>query len=432
MKTIFTTVLCCLLVFSLSAQGEVVSTTFSSSSLDGEEFNLNVYLPEGYNENADPYPLYIFLHGCCGLDHNTHIADFEVRLNTLIASEAISPLIVAFPSVQGFPYGNRHMWYNSEVNGPYADLITEDLLGMLSENYKVSGELRAVGGFSMGADGALRIGMYRSDLFQAAISHSSFPALDHILTWVPGVLDETGQSQPPYDFAPSNGFFTEIFFALSAGWSPNPDSAPYYADFLVGVDGEPVDSVFRRWKASADIDSLIRQQWDVSEPAPLSIYFDKGADEALLGPPNDILNGQLSALSAEGYAINYQYLTFPGGHALPTARIDSSLLWLNRVFESALTSETPSLPAKEMGLYIYPNPVSGERFRFGVEGCPGTCIQKVQVADQMGKVLHTALPDRLSRAGQDFTLKLPALPGGLYLLMVETSEGLLSKKFVIK
>ena len=52
MKTIFTTVFYFVLAFSLSAQGEVVSTTFSSPSFDGESFNLRVCNLANFSSSA--------------------------------------------------------------------------------------------------------------------------------------------------------------------------------------------------------------------------------------------------------------------------------------------------------------------------------------------------------------------------------------------
>ena len=431
MKTIFTTVFYFVLAFSLSAQGEVVSTTFSSPSFDGEDFNLNVYLPEGYDENAEPYPVYIFLHGCCGLNHNTHIADFEDRLNTLIAEETISPIIVAFPSAQGSLYGNRHLWFNSELNGPYSDLITEDLIDWLAGTYNVSGEKRAVGGFSMGADGAIRMGLRRSDLFLAAISHSSFPAIDFVTNLIPGIIAETGQSAPPYDYAPSNGLLSDQVFGVSSAWSPNIDSEPYGVDFPLDENGELIDSVFWRWKLNADVDSIIQHNWAPTEEVPLSIYFDAGLAESFLGP-NQLLNTQLAELTTNlGYTIDYKYSEFPGGHALPTNKIDSSLVWLNSIFEAVLPSSTSAGDAISNKLMVYPNPIAAGQLNFEITNCNTDCLKSVQLIDQQGRTLRTIPANSLDRVTDSrFTFSVSSLKSGFYFLIAETRSGAIMQRFI--
>ena len=316
---------------TLNAQ-EVISTSFSSSSLNGETIPLNVYLPQGYDENGTPYNLYIFLHGCCGLNHQTHIKAFEARLNQLISNGDIDPIIVVFPSAQGADFGNRHMWFNSERNGRYSDLITLDLLDWVSKNYNVSGYKRAIGGFSMGGDGALRIGLHNSDKFVAAIGHSSFPALNFLPNILPVLINETRQSAPPYTFRPSPGTLTEAVYGASTAWSPNNDNPDSKLDFPVDENGVLIDSVFSRWKNNADISSIIKLNWNATKQVPLSIYFDVGAGENFY-PPNALLKSELDNLvEEEHYQINFKYLEFEGGHMLTEEKIDASLTWLNGIF----------------------------------------------------------------------------------------------------
>jgi enterochelin esterase-like enzyme len=342
--------------FVLTGQ-EIVNTTFSSNSLNGETIPLNIYLPQDYNENGVPYHLYVFLHGCCGLNHQTHIGDFETRLNQLIGDGSIEPLIVVFPSAQGANFGNRHMWFNSERNGPYSDLITADLLNWITSNYNVSSIKRAIGGFSMGADGALRIGLHDSDKFVAAIGHSSFPAMDFFPNLIPILINETGQSSPPYLFTPTPGTLTETVYGASSAWSPNNDNPNHNLDFPVDENGVLIDSVFIRWKVNADIDSIIRFNWGVSKEVPISIYFDVGAGEGFY-PPNALLNAQLTSLiQSENYQINYKYLEFPGGHVLTSSKIDSSLIWLNEVF-SNVTTLNHEINEVVKDLSVYPNPAN--------------------------------------------------------------------------
>lgn len=431
MKTILTSAFSFLLIFALYAQGEIISTTFTSPSFDGESFNLNVYLPEGYDENSEPYPLYIFLHGCCGLNHNTHVADFEDRLNTLIEEERIAPLVVAFPSAQGSLYGNRHVWFNSELNGPYSDLITEDLLNWLEDNYNLSGEKRAVGGFSMGADGAIRMGLRRADLFLASISHSGFPALDFVTNLIPGLIAETGQSAPPYEFSPSNGVFSSQVFGVSTAWSPNPDNEPYGVDFPLDENGLLIDSVFWRWKLNADVDSIVQHNWEPTGEVPLSIYFDAGLSESFLGP-NQLLNTQLNELSTNlGYTISYKYLEFPGGHALPTPKIDSSLLWLDSIFDAVLPSGTSEDYTISNELILRANPVVGNQLHFEITNCHACCLRSVQLTDQLGRILSTIpVKDLTMQTDSSYTLNVSSLKNGVYFLLVETQTEVIVQQFI--
>ncbi len=117
-------VLICL-VYSIDAQN-IIYSTFDASSFENRSFPVSIYLPEGYDENEVPYPYYVFLHGCCGLNHQSHIEDFKMELDRLIVQGEIAPMLMFFPSAQGIDFGNRHMWFNSERNGDFSDLITPD------------------------------------------------------------------------------------------------------------------------------------------------------------------------------------------------------------------------------------------------------------------------------------------------------------------
>lgn len=333
----------------LDAQ-QVITTNFSSSSLNGAIIPLNVYLPQGYNENASPYNLYIFLHGCCGLNHQTHISDFEAQLNLMIANGQIEPLVMVFPSAQGADFGNRHMWHNSERNGQYSDLITSDLLDWITTNYNVSESRRAIGGFSMGADGALRIGLQNSDKFVATISHSSFPALDFFPNLIPFLINEAGQTNPPYTFTPSPGSLTETVYGAASAWSANNDNPNFNVDFPIDSNGQLNEDVFTTWKTNADIETIIRSNWGTSKEVPLGIYVDVGTAEDFF-LPNSILNTQLNNLiQAENFQINFNYTEFIGGHILTRQKIETSMIWLQQAF-SNITTSIQELPIRDFTVF---------------------------------------------------------------------------------
>lgn len=419
MKTIFTTVFYFALVFSLSAQGEVVNTTFSSSSFDGEAFSLNVYLPEGYDENAESYPLYIFLHGCCGLNHQTHIDDFEARLNQLIADGDIDPLVVVLPSAQGADFGNRHLWFNSERNGNYGDLITSDLLAFVESNYNTSTSRRAIGGFSMGADGALRLGLHNSNKFVGLVSHSSFSAIENLGNIIPTIINETGQASPPYNFIPSNGLYTQATFGISTVWSPNFSNPPYEVDFPLNDNGELIEEVFNEWKSIASPDSIIRQNWSASKEVPTSIYFDVGNLESLFDffETNNLLNTQLQNLvQEEGYSINYKYNVFSEGHTLSLSRIDSSLIWLNQVFSDAITSNH-KVTKGDLKLSIFPNPAMNS-IGIKLTGISNSGY-RIEIVNMNGKLVESNFVNGLD----NLNLDVSNYESGTYNVLIESEKG---------
>lgn len=421
---LYTLAITMLITLTLNGQ-EIISTSFSSNSLNGETIPLNIYLPQDYDENGTPYNLYIFLHGCCGLNHQSHINDFEARLNQLISDGDIDPLIVVFPSAQGADFGNRHMWFNSERNGQYSDLITSDLVGWIGDNYNVSELKKAVGGFSMGGDGALRIGLHDSDEFVAAIGHSSFPALGFFPNLIPALVNETGQPSPPYTFTPSPGSLTETIYGASSAWSANNDNPNFNLDFPVDENGVLIDTVFSRWKINADVDSIIRFNWGATKEVPLSIYFDIGTGDSFY-PPNTLLNSELiNLVQSENFQINYKYLEFGGGHVLTQPKIDSSLIWLNQVFSNVTTSNH-EITKGNLNVSIYPNPTMNS---IGIEFTGATNTDyRIDIVNMNGKSVESKLVNGLNGSN----INISNYESGMYHVIIkdERNGQLISKKLI--
>ena len=330
MKKIITVLCVSICIITNSFAQQVVSTSFESKSLQVKNIPLNIYIPKDYDKKGKSYNLYIFLHGCCGLNHQTHISDFEEILNKLIAEKKIEPMIVVFPSAQGADFGNRHLWFNSERNGKYADLITVDLLDWIEKKYNISKNIKAIGGFSMGADGALRIALQYPDKFVATVSHSSFPALDYFLDLIPILTKGKGVSG--YTYKPIPKSLTETVYGAASAWTPNINNPNYRVDFPLDKNGNLIDSVFQRMKFNADIDSIIKYKWHLTKKVPVAIYFDTGILENFY-LPNHMLNDQLIELTTKkNYEINFKYNEFDGNHVLTKEKIESSILWLNSIF----------------------------------------------------------------------------------------------------
>ena len=277
----------------------------------------------------------------------------------------------------------------------------------------------------MGGDGALRMGLHHSDKFVAAIGHSSFPALDFFPNLIPAIINETGQASPPYVFTPSPGTLTEVFYGVSSAWSPNNDNPDFNLDFVLGGNGALIDSVFSRWKANADVASVIRLNWGVTKEVPLSVYFDVGIGEGFY-PPNSLLNSELiNLVQSENFQINYQYLEFAGGHVLTGPKIDSSLIWLNEVFSNVTTSNH-EITKENLNLSIYPNPTM-DSITIELSGAKNTNYL-IEIVNANGKVVKSKLMSR--RKSLDFDTS--DYESGKYQVRVidKKSGRIISKKFV--
>ncbi len=158
-------------------QGTLVPGSAPSEALGaGGAVDYTVYLPPGYDEDAEQrYPTVYLLHG----RGDTQAAWQRVAtdLDELIGTEAIQPMVVVMPDA---PWNDRGSWYTDSAYEGSADsgtgagfqvetALTRDLVGHVDATYRTVAdrEARAVGGYSMGGAGALRLTLAHQDEFSA-------------------------------------------------------------------------------------------------------------------------------------------------------------------------------------------------------------------------------------------------------------------------
>lgn len=142
----------------------LVHRSYQSASI-GQEVGYNVWLPPGYENSRDRYPVLYFLHGAGG-NENSDAGGVAALLRGLIREKKISPVICVFP--------------NGALRSGYRDhpdhrimvetMIVKELVPLIDETYRTipTRENRAIFGFSMGGGGAVRYAVKYPDLFAAA------------------------------------------------------------------------------------------------------------------------------------------------------------------------------------------------------------------------------------------------------------------------
>ncbi|MCM3659725.1 alpha/beta hydrolase-fold protein [Georgenia satyanarayanai] len=134
-----------------------------------------VYLPPGYDDSTDRYPTVYLLHG----RGDTQAAWQRVAtdLDELITSGELQPVVAVMPDA---PWNDRGSWYTDSLytgdaaSGPGLPVETalaEDLVEHVDATYRTVAhrEARAVGGYSMGGAGALRVALAHQEDFSAGI-----------------------------------------------------------------------------------------------------------------------------------------------------------------------------------------------------------------------------------------------------------------------
>ncbi|MCA9638323.1 MAG: alpha/beta hydrolase, partial [Myxococcales bacterium] len=181
--------------------GRIVEIRVESRALAGNllgdphERTVAVYLPPGYDDTKDAYPLLVDLAGFTGsglrrLGWTAFGESVPQRLDRLIASGAMGPVVVAFPDAFTALGGNQYI--DSLAMGGWESFLIEAMLPRLEREFRLRGgrDHRGVYGKSSGGYGALVHGMRHADVWGAIASHSGDVGFDLLFRGdFPKVLD---------------------------------------------------------------------------------------------------------------------------------------------------------------------------------------------------------------------------------------------------
>ena len=129
-----------------------------------------VYLPPCYDKSGVSYPTVYCLTGFTGrgkalLNDNAFTPNLAERMDTLIASGKVRPMIVVMPDC--FTYYGGSQYINSTATGSYEDYLSGEIVKFVDENLRTlrRNDARSVMGKSSGGYGALIMGLRHSDVF---------------------------------------------------------------------------------------------------------------------------------------------------------------------------------------------------------------------------------------------------------------------------
>lgn len=280
-----------------AVSGRLVEVKVAAPSLKGNllgdpiEQIVFIYLPPSYDASPSKrYPTLYLLHGFGG-DGRTWLGDgprtFNIKplLDSVMSSGRAREMIVVAPSARN-AYGGS-FYVNSEVTGKWEDYIYRDLVGYVDANYRTLARAssRGIAGHSMGGYGAVFLGMRHPETF------SVFYALSPCCLGLEGDMSEanptwarvlriTAREQVPRQPRALEDFFTIVFVAQSAAFSPNPERAPLYVDLpFKERDGhiEKNDAVYSEWKSKMPL--YMVEEYKQNLLKLRGIFLDYGQNE---------------------------------------------------------------------------------------------------------------------------------------------------------
>ncbi len=291
--------------------------------------DLFVYLPPGYEDTDNRYPAVFCLTGFTGrgkmlLNDNAYAPNLAERMDKLIASGTVKPMILVMPDC--FTHYGGSQYINSSATGRYEDYLTEEIVPFVDENFRTSAsrDSRAVMGKSSGGYGSLIMGLRHSDIFGLVCSTAGDAYFEYCY---------------PMDFAKAfrvikgdpKRFMREFWatekqskddhpalntIGMAACYSPNGSEFDLPFDLETG---EIREDVWARWLEHDPV-KLAEEHADNLRSLKL-LYIDAGTrDEFALDIGARILSRKLKDLS-----VPHIHEEFDDGHFSISYRYDRSL-----------------------------------------------------------------------------------------------------------
>jgi Putative esterase len=222
-----------------------------------------VYLPAGYSQSQQRYPVIYFLPNPSDGDYRSHFTQGEAQ--SLFDKAIKTGVIAAFILVSvdmTTPLGSS--WYvNSPVTGNWEDFMVGELVPYIDANFRTlpGRNSRAITGIFMGGYGAIRFGMKYPQLFGTVYAMHPVGTGNgvKILAGLPNWdLMEKAKTLDDVKKDVSSTIFTSIFEAHV----PNPNHPPLYIDFPARqVEGKLVIDVqvMDRMRNNFFLEALIPQ-----------------------------------------------------------------------------------------------------------------------------------------------------------------------------
>ena len=161
-----------------AANGTILLNTYPGGSmvveepLNARDLNLplpyRVFLPPGYADGSRRYPVLYMLHGVAGDASEWQSIGLLEAADRMIQAGQIEPMLIVLPN------GGANYWVNHADGARWGDFLVDDVVPSVDGDFRTVTDrsARAIGGLSMGGEGALRQAMLNPDVFSIAAAHS--------------------------------------------------------------------------------------------------------------------------------------------------------------------------------------------------------------------------------------------------------------------
>ena len=327
-------------------KGRIVELTIESPNLasnmlgDPAWRTVAVYLPEGYDQSDQRYPLFMDLAGFTGsglkrLSWTSFGESVPQRIDRLVSEGKMGPVIAVFPDCFTSLGGNQYI--NSASLGRWADFINQDVVPRVEAEFRTLGgrDHRAVYGKSSGGYGAMVYGMRYADVWGAIACHSGDMAFDLVYKTdfaacldglarcdgdIVAFLDRLEQQKK----IPGGDFHALMTLAMAATYDPDPE-APKGIRLPVDLNTCELDEeAWARWLEHDPVVMIEKAEVRSNLASLKACFIDCGyRDQYRLHYGARQLVERLKS-----HAIAHHYEEFNDNHSNIDYRLDHSLPYL--------------------------------------------------------------------------------------------------------
>lgn len=256
------------------------------------------------------------------------------RLDRLIASGAMPPVVAAFPDCFTKLGGNQYI--NSAGTGRWADFLLEEAVPFVERRFFCGGSgRRGVFGKSSGGYGAIAHALLHPDFWSAAACHSGdmafelcylpeFPRLLRALGRTGGSIEKWVKDVHAAQKVKEGELHDLMTLAMCATYDPDPE-APF--GIRLPVDPMTCELIPERWKKWTAWDPLVMAETRGPGLAQMkALYIDCGENDQY----NLVYGARRLHRILERLGIAHVYEEFPDDHTAVDYRMDKSLPILAR------------------------------------------------------------------------------------------------------
>jgi enterochelin esterase-like enzyme len=146
---------------------EIKHQTFTSKTL-GRDYAFNVYLPDGYHDSTQYYPVLYLLHGSVGSENDwVRRGHIQAIADNLVIQEKIPPMLIVMP-------GHSQSWWADGNDEAAETVLLKELFPYVEKNYRTINERegRAVAGLSAGGFATVNLSLRFPQMFAAGAALS--------------------------------------------------------------------------------------------------------------------------------------------------------------------------------------------------------------------------------------------------------------------